>query len=104
MAKLIKNVVIVRDCVDQLNGTLRGAIQFLERMAELHGDDAQFEIGRKHNYDDTFVYASISIVRQETDEEEQERINRERLIASRVEQQEKVLWEKLNAKYGKKEE
>lgn len=106
MAKKMIDTVVEPYVKHQLCGKLSEAAAYLAFLIEKHGPDAVLDIGEEmelHN-DQYHAYARVYVHRMETDEEEAWREASAAAAKARVEEHERKQWEKLNAKYGKKEE
>lgn len=105
MAKRVIAKMVEVDIKYDLEGTLSEVIKALEKYVDKYGPDATLEIDDDvREYGERYTHATITVNRQETDEEQTARESMEAARKAAVDAREREQWEKLNAKYGKKEE
>lgn len=104
MTKRIVTKIVETDIKHEIAGTLLEVIKVLEKYVDKHGPDAALEIDDDvWEYGECYTRAVISVTRRETDEEETARKSAEAARKAATEARERDQWEKLNAKFGKKE-
>ena len=92
----------IREKVDHfygygLDGPISKAIEMLQRLQAQHpGFELDFD---QHGYGDSYSFAVLA-VRDETDYELEQRLNKERQRVEAKEQQERAIYENLKRKFG----
>lgn len=90
----------VSKCVDSisrydLEGSLGNLKEYIEKLIELYGEDAEFDTWVEGDYE-----FNIYAVREETDAEYEARLASESVQKQQTEKYERAQYEALKAKYG----
>lgn len=81
----------------RLESTLGGVLKHVQSLIEKFGENAGFEMSVRF---DSYIEEEITTEREETDYEYNRRIETEKMAAKMVEEEERVVYERLKAKYG----